>query len=138
MTNRWMMTLIAVMLMTLLASSAFGADIELPKDSTLEGILKRGTLRVGLEAGYMPFEMIDKRGGLRQRTVRHRGVRRGGQQLNLIGFDIDMGREIARELGVHFVPVDTLWPSIIPALNVGRFDMIMGGHVRDRGAKAEG
>lgn len=127
MTNRGIMALIAVMLMTLLTSSAFGADIELSEDSTLEGILKRGTLRVGLESGYMPFEMLDKRSGLRQKTVRHRGVRRGGQQVNLIGFDIDIGREMANELGVRFVPVDTLWPSIIPALNVGRFDMIMGG-----------
>lgn len=119
--------LFGVMLMGILASSAFGADMELPEDSTLAGILKRGKLRVGLEVGYMPFEMLDKRSGLRQRTVRHGGLRRGGQQLNIIGFDIDMGREMAKELGVQFVPVDTLWPSIIPALNLGRFDMIMGG-----------
>ncbi|MDM8524570.1 transporter substrate-binding domain-containing protein [Desulfococcaceae bacterium HSG8] len=130
MMNKGMITgfaLIGVMLMSIFASSAFGADIELSEDSTLEGILKRGKLRIGLEVGYMPFEMLDKRGGLRQRTVRHGGVRRGGQQLNIIGFDIDMGREMAKELGVQFVPVDTVWPSIIPALNVGRFDIIMGG-----------
>jgi len=53
---------------------AFGADIELAKDSTLEGILKRGKLRVGLEPGYMPFEMINKRGGLRQRDLRGMSV----------------------------------------------------------------
>ena len=53
----------------------FGADIELAEDSTLEGILKRGRLRVGLEPGYMPFEMFDKRGGLRQRDLRSGGVR---------------------------------------------------------------
>lgn len=128
--NKRMITgfvLLGVMLMTVFASSAFGADIELSEDSTLEGILKRGKLRVGLEVGYMPFEMLDKRGGLRQRTVRHGGVRHGGQQLNIIGFDIDMGIEMAKALGVQFVPVDTLWPSIIPALSLGRFDMIMGG-----------
>lgn len=34
---------------------------------------------------------------------------------------------MAKELGVKFVPVDTLWPSIIPALNLGRFDIIMSG-----------
>jgi polar amino acid transport system substrate-binding protein len=106
---------------------AFGADIELAEDSTLEGILKRGKLRVGLEPGYMPFEMIDKRGGLRQRNLRSGGVRFRGQQASFIGFDIDIAREMARALGVKFVPVNTAWPSIIPALNLGRFDIIISG-----------
>jgi polar amino acid transport system substrate-binding protein len=106
---------------------AFGADIELAKDSTLEGILRRGKLRVGLEPGYMPFEMINKRGGLRQRDLRSGDVRFRGQQASFIGFDIDVAREMARALGVKFVPVNTAWPSIIPALNLGRFDIIISG-----------
>jgi polar amino acid transport system substrate-binding protein len=106
---------------------AFGADLELAKDSTLEGILRRGRLRVGLEPGYMPFEMIDKRGGLRQRDLRSGDVRFRGQQANFIGFDIDVAREMARALGVKFVPVNTAWPSIVPALNLGRFDIIISG-----------
>lgn len=104
-----------------------GADMELAKDSTLEGILKRGKLRVGLEPGYMPFEMINKRGGLRQRSIRSGDVRFRGQQTSFIGFDIDIAIEMAKELGVNFVPVNTAWPSIIPALNLGRFDIIISG-----------
>ncbi|MGD8336353.1 MAG: transporter substrate-binding domain-containing protein [Desulfobacterales bacterium] len=106
---------------------ALAQDVELSKDSTLEGILRRGELRIGLEAGYMPFEMIDKRSGLRQKEIRHGGFRRRGRQLSLIGFDIDMGIEMAKALGVKPVFIDTLWPSIIPALNLGRFDIIFGG-----------
>jgi len=108
-------------------TSVLAADIELAKDSTLEGIMRRGELRIGLEAGYMPFEMIDKRSGLRQKEIRHGGFRRKGRKLSLIGFDIDIGIEMAKELGVKPVFVDTLWPSIIPALNLGRFDIIFGG-----------
>ena len=107
--------------------SARAADMELSKDSTLEGVLKRGELRIGLEVGYMPFEMIDKRSGLRQKDIRHGGFRRKGRQLSLMGFDIDMGIEMAKALGVKPVFVDTFWPSIIPALNLGRFDIIFGG-----------
>jgi len=103
------------------------SDVELSKDSTLEGILKRGELRIGLEAGYMPFEMIDKRSGLRQRNIHHGSLRKKGRQLSLIGFDIDIGIEMAKTLGVKPVFVDTFWPSIIPALNLGRFDIIFGG-----------
>jgi len=106
---------------------ALAVDVELSKDSTLEGILRRGELRIGLEVGYMPFEMIDKRSGLRQKEIRHGGFRRKGRQLSLIGFDIDIGIEMAKALGVKPVFVDTLWPSIIPALKLGRFDVIFGG-----------
>jgi polar amino acid transport system substrate-binding protein len=34
---------------------------------------------------------------------------------------------MAKALGVKPVFVDTLWPSIIPALKLGRFDIIFGG-----------
>lgn len=117
----------------------YAGDADLPKDSTLEGILKRGQLRIGLEAGYMPFEMIDRRSGLRQKEIRHGDFRRKGRQLSLMGFDIDMGIEMAKELGVKPVFVDTLWPSIIPALNLGRFDVIFGGMsvTPDRKAKVD-
>ena len=106
---------------------ALAQDVELAKDSTLEGIIRRGELRIGLEVGYMPFEMIDKRSGLRQKEIRHGGFRRKGRQLSLMGFDIDMGIEMAKALGVKPVFVDTFWPSIIPSLNLGRFDIIFGG-----------
>jgi polar amino acid transport system substrate-binding protein len=89
--------------------------------------MRRGELRIGLEVGFMPFEMIDKRSGVRQKEIRHGGFRRKGRQLSLMGFDIDMGIEMAKALGVKPVFVDTLWPSIIPALNLGRFDIIFGG-----------
>jgi polar amino acid transport system substrate-binding protein len=106
---------------------ASAADIELSQNSTLEGILKRGKLRVGFEVGYLPFEMIDKRSGMRKRGVSHGDLRHGSQQMNIIGFDVDIAIEMAKALGVKLVTVDTLWPSIIPALNLGRFDIIMGG-----------
>ena len=92
----------------LLTTSAFGADIELAKKSTLEGILKRGELRVGFESGYVPFEMTDKKG-------------------NFIGFDMDFGRRMAKDMGVKFVPVNTAWDGIIPALVTNKFDIIMAG-----------
>ncbi len=106
---------------------ALATDVEFSKGSTIEGIVERGELRIGLEVGFMPFEMIDKRSGLRQKEIRHGGLRRKGRQLSLMGFDIDMGIEMAKALGVKPVFVDTLWPGIIPALNLGRFDIIYGG-----------
>ena len=123
--------IIAFMLCTLWLGMGYGSalavEVEFSKGSALEDILQRGELRIGLEVGYMPFEMIDKRSGLRQKKIRHGGLRRKGRQLSLMGFDIDMGIEMAKALGVKPVFVDTLWPGIIPALNLGRFDIIFGG-----------
>jgi polar amino acid transport system substrate-binding protein len=110
-------------------------EVKFSEGSALEGILRHGELRIGLEVGYMPFEMIDKRSGLRQKEIRHGGFRRKGRQLSLMGFDIDIGIEMAKALGVKPVFVDTLWPSIIPALKLGRFDIIFGGMSVTEGRK---
>jgi polar amino acid transport system substrate-binding protein len=90
------------------STTVFGADIELAKKSTIESILKRGELRVGFESGYVPFEMTNKKG-------------------KFIGFDMDYGRKLAKVMGVKFVPINTAWDGIIPALMTDKFDIIMGG-----------
>jgi polar amino acid transport system substrate-binding protein len=92
------------------ATAADEADVRmaLVKQSTLEEILQRGELRVGFEAGYVPFEMTDKKG-------------------EFVGFDIDMAKEMAKAMGVKFVPANTAWDGIIPALLTKKFDIIMSG-----------
>ncbi len=92
----------------LFAASAFSADIDLAKKSHVEQIIARGELRVGFESGYVPFCMTDKKG-------------------NFIGFEMDFGRRLAKAMGVKFVPVNTAWDGIIPALMTNKFDIIMGG-----------
>ena len=116
-------------------ATAQAAEVKFSKGSALEGIMRSGELHIGLEVGYMPFEMIDNRSGLRQKEIRHGGLRRKGRQLSMIGFDIDMGIEMAKALGVKPVFVDTLWTSIIPNLNLGRFDIIFGGMSVTEGRK---
>ena len=90
------------------ATATFGADINLAKKSTIEQIVQRGELRVGFESGYVPFEMTNKKG-------------------DFIGFDMDFGRRLAKDMGVKFVPINTAWDGIIPALMTGKLDIIMGG-----------
>jgi polar amino acid transport system substrate-binding protein len=109
MKNNFILGLVGIIAAFLMVStSASGADIELAKKSTLESILKKGELRVGFEAGYMPFEMTDKKG-------------------QFVGFDIDIAKEMAKAMGVEFVPVNTAWDGIIPSLITDKFDIIMSG-----------
>ena len=92
----------------LFAASSSSADVDLAKKSTIEQILKRGEIRVGFESGFAPFEMTNKKG-------------------EFIGFDMEFGRRLAKAMGVKFVPVNTTWDGLIPALLAGKFDIIMGG-----------
>jgi polar amino acid transport system substrate-binding protein len=75
---------------------------------TLDDIVKRGTLRVGLEPGYMPFEMTNQKG-------------------DIIGFDVDMAKRMAKAMNVELELVSTAWDGIIPALITKKFDIIMSG-----------
>ncbi|MDR2892770.1 MAG: transporter substrate-binding domain-containing protein [Deltaproteobacteria bacterium] len=90
----------------LFASAAFAADTELAKKSTINSVLAKGELRVGFDPGYMPFEMIDKNG-------------------NYIGFDIDMGRELAKAMGVKFTPVSIDFDGMVGALIADKCDVII-------------
>ncbi|ROH87782.1 amino acid ABC transporter substrate-binding protein [Stagnimonas aquatica] len=102
--KRWFTALLALVL----AVPALASDQALWEKSTLNQIMKRGELRVGLEAGYMPFEMRDKNG-------------------NIIGFDVDLAKKMASVLKVKVSFVNTQWDGIIPALLTDKFDIIMGG-----------
>ncbi|EMW7169459.1 transporter substrate-binding domain-containing protein [Vibrio fluvialis] len=91
-----------------IACSLLGANQAMASESALETVLSTGELKVCFDAGYMPFEMKTKDG-------------------RYIGFDIDLGKHMARSMGVKFTPVNTAWDGIIPAMLTGKCDIIMGG-----------
>ena len=74
----------------------------------LEEIQKRGKLRVGMEPGYMPFELTNQKG-------------------EIIGFDVDMAKRMAKAMDVELELVSTAWDGIIPALLTDKFDILMSG-----------
>ncbi|MFM2480819.1 transporter substrate-binding domain-containing protein [Celerinatantimonas sp. YJH-8] len=92
---------------TVLINATVGTNAVFAADHTVEGILKSGQLRLCFEAGYLPFEMTAKDG-------------------QYIGFDIDIAKHLAHSLGVKFVPVNTAWDGIVPALKTGKCDFIAG------------
>ncbi len=75
--------------------------------SVLEEVIERGTLRIGFST-FVPWAMKDKNG-------------------EFIGFEIDVARKLAEDMGVKPVFVPTKWDGIIPALLTGKFDVIIGG-----------
>lgn len=92
----------------LLSPPAVAQDSALWQKSTLHQIIKNRELRVGLEPGYEPFEMEDKRG-------------------RLIGFDIDIAEKMAKAMGVKLKIVRLDWNGILPGLLTNQFDIIISG-----------
>ena len=66
-----------------------------------------GVLSVGADIGYPPMEYYDNDG----RTP--------------IGFDIDVGKEIAALLGLDYVVIDTAWDGIFAGVERGDYDCII-------------
>lgn len=79
----------------------------LSSESVIETIKKRGVMKVGM-ATFVPWAMRDVDG-------------------NLIGFEIDVATQLAKDMGVDIEFVPTAWDGIIPALIAGKFDVIIGG-----------
>ncbi len=72
----------------------------------IERIRDRGELRVGMQIGYVPFEMIGRNGAV-------------------VGLDVDLARLTAHELGVGLRIVKKQWNELIPALLNDEIDVIM-------------
>lgn len=92
-----------------MSKSGFAGELQqqLVQESTIEQVLKRGVLRVGMST-FVPWAMRDKNG-------------------KLIGFEIDVATRLAEDMGVEVEFVPTKWAGIIPALLAGKFDVIIGG-----------
>jgi polar amino acid transport system substrate-binding protein len=72
---------------------------------TLDEVKKRGTLVVGMEAAYVPYEFF--------------------KDGKIIGYDPDIVEYFVGSLGVKAQLVDTAWNGIIPALYAKKFDVII-------------
>ena len=80
---------------------------DLAKESVMQQVVERNKLRVGFST-FVPWAMKDKDG-------------------EFIGFEIDVMKELAKDLGVEIEFVPTTWSGIIPALLSNKFDVIIGG-----------
>lgn len=90
-----------------LPASAQDARQALSSESVIESIKEEGVIKIGLSI-FRPWSMRDLNG-------------------ELVGFELDVGRELAKDMGVEVEFVPTSWDGIIPALVSGKFDVIISG-----------
>src|SRR3984885_7005742 len=72
---------------------------------TLDEVRKRGTLVVGTEAAYVPYEFF--------------------KDGKIVGYDPDIADLMVPKIGAKAQFIDTAWSGIIPALYAGKFDCII-------------
>ncbi|CAH2805055.1 MAG: ABC transporter, substrate-binding protein (cluster 3, basic aa/glutamine/opines) [uncultured Paraburkholderia sp.] len=75
-------------------------------DDLLDQVKQRGTLRIGLEGTFPPFNSKVPSG-------------------ELVGYDVDIARAVTAKLGVKPEFVTTEWSGIIAGLQAGKFDVIV-------------
>lgn len=85
----------------------------------LAAIQKAGAIRIGTEGTYAPFSYHDQKDN------------------KLVGFDVDIGRAIAKQLGVKPEFVEGKWDGLIAGLNANRYDVVINqvGITPERQAK---
>ncbi|PPJ48393.1 amino acid ABC transporter substrate-binding protein [Rhizobium sp. KAs_5_22] len=73
----------------------------------LETVKAAGEFKFANSGAYPPFSFVDDTN-------------------QVVGFDVDIGNEIAKRLGVKGVAVSTAWDGIIAGLLAGKYDSIIG------------
>lgn len=72
----------------------------------LDTIRKAGVIRIGTEGTYAPFTFHDA-------------------QNKLVGFDVEIGEEVAKRLGVKPQFLEGKWDGLIAGLDAGRYDVVI-------------
>jgi polar amino acid transport system substrate-binding protein len=101
---------ITCMLLAFSVPSTFAASNvqkEIAMGSTIEKVLRRGKLKVGM-ATFVPWAMQSKTG-------------------EWVGFEIDVAKRLAKDMGVEIEFIPTKWDGLIPSLLTGKFDLVIAG-----------
>lgn len=96
-----------IMLFSALTLTGCGSSAKEENNAVAE-IKKKGKIVVGTASGYFPFEMVDKKG-------------------ELVGFDIDVAKALAKELGVQVEFQNYSFAGLIPALQAKKVDIVIAG-----------
>ena len=77
-------------------------------------------LRIGMEAAYAPFNWT-------QDDDSNGAVKIDGTNQYANGYDVQIAKKIAKDLGKEPLIVKTKWEGLVPALTSGKIDMIIAG-----------
>ncbi len=89
------------------------------KNDVMKRVKDRGQIVVGTSADYPPYEFHKSINGVD----------------TIVGFDIDIAREIAKDLGVELKIIDMDFGGLLAALNANTVDFVIAGMTPDEERK---
>ncbi|HPI91817.1 MAG TPA: amino acid ABC transporter substrate-binding protein [Deltaproteobacteria bacterium] len=87
----------------MLAGSVFAAG-----DDSWDRVKKAGKLTIGIDDAFPPMEFRNEKN-------------------ELVGFDIDASKELAKRLGIKVEHIPTVWDTVILSLKSKKFDIVWSG-----------
>ena len=109
--------LIAVLALVL-SLAACGSKVDAAKD--LENVGSAGVLKVGMECAYAPFNWT-------QPDDKDGAVKIANAEGYANGYDVQIAKNIAEEIGVELEIYAYEWDALIPAVESGKLDCIIAG-----------
>lgn len=94
--------------LTTLAAVAAVAVAGLAADASAKDFAKGAKVRIATEGAYAPWNATDASG-------------------KLVGFEVDLAADLCKRMEVQCEVVQQAWEGIIPALQAGKYDVIMAG-----------
>ncbi|THB73221.1 MAG: amino acid ABC transporter substrate-binding protein [Desulfobulbaceae bacterium] len=70
-------------------------------------VTKKGEIRMAMSGQYPPFNFVNDKN-------------------ELTGFDVEIGKEVAKRIGVEGTPLSTAWDGIIAGLLANKYELICG------------
>jgi len=121
MKRKWLLVMISIM--TAIVLAACGTSDRKEGGSSDAGTDKEeggGEFRIGLEAGYPPFNWT-------QQDDANGAVKIADNAEYAGGYDVQMAKKIAEGLGKELVIVKMEWDGLVPALQSNKIDAIIAG-----------
>lgn len=103
--------LIGIMVFSLAACSTKSGSTATGSNTEVDKIKKAGVLVVGTSGDYPPYEF-------------HKQV--NGKD-EIVGFDMEIAKQIAKDLGVKLEVKDITFNGLLEALNTNKIDMVIAG-----------
>lgn len=94
-------TALAMSVFTLLFLAAFASADD------LQAVKEKGSISMAMSGQYPPFNFVDEKN-------------------QLTGFDVEIGNEVAKRIGVQGEPLTTAWDGIIAGLLANKYELICG------------
>lgn len=117
--KRTLCIMLSTLIVLTLALTCFVSCGKINASKDLDRIKEAGVLKVGMECAYAPYNW--------KQTAENENTVKIADNSYADGYDVQIAKKIADELGVRLEIKPIEWDGLIPALESGEIDMVIAG-----------